>query len=157
MTEGKETIQIIKRYQRHVEVAECTGFGGNIWLQIVALPLTCSRIFRKTMKTQAKPAAWDCRKTQICRCHPGLFREEGHFGWVERSFKTIFLPLLSQCFLAGRLQILEMVCGEKPPRQGRRRETMPASEEGQPHCYLNTLASALYISPICVWLSNTRS
>lgn len=31
MTEGKEEMEIIERYQRHVEVAECTGFGGNIY------------------------------------------------------------------------------------------------------------------------------
>lgn len=61
-----------------------------IWLQIMTPPLTGSRIFRKTMKTQGKPAASDCRKTQICRCHPGLFREVEYFYWVEDPSRPSF-------------------------------------------------------------------
>lgn len=60
------------------------------------------------MKTQAKQAAWNCRQTEMCKNHPVLFREEGHFGGVESFVKPIFLPLLSQCSLASRLRVLKM-------------------------------------------------
>lgn len=63
----------------------------HIWLQIVAPPRTGSRSFRKTMKRKGsqQPGIVERHRSagviQAC--------SEGHFGWVERSFKIIFLPL----------------------------------------------------------------
>lgn len=61
-------------------------------------------------------------------------QERGTFWLGGKSFKTIFLPLLSQCSLASCLQVLKIF--SQVFGKNRKEENMPASEEGQPHYYL---------------------
>lgn len=59
-------------------------------------------------------------KTEMPRCPPGPFREEGHFGRGDNFFKAMFLYLLSQYSVTSLLQILWMVSqvsGEEHSRQ----------------------------------------
>ena len=71
---------------------------------------------------------------------PGLFREQEHCSWVGRSFEAIFLPLLSQFFLASQQQVFKVVSqvsGEEHSRQ---------EWEGSEHA-ISGRASALWLLP----------
>lgn len=152
MTKGKEEIQNIKRYQ---------GYHG-LWREAYMTSNTGSAIHRlqqiqEKMKTQEKPATWNYRKTQMCRDHPGLFRER-HFGWLKGPLRS------SSCLcwvnapwrVAFRfLRWFPRYLGRSIPDRDQKGESRPASEDIQPHCYSLRLISGLYISPLHVWLSNT--
>lgn len=115
--------------------------GFKHWLQ--ELP--------ERIKTQG--TAWNGRKTEGSRSHPGPVRKEGHFGGVERFFKAIFLHLLSQCSVTSLLQIPRSL-GEEHSRQAWEAKEHASFRRGSASLR-NSLASGLYISPLCVWLSNT--
>ena len=89
---------------------------------------------------------------------PGLFREQEHCSWVGRSFEAIFLPWLSQCFLASQQQVFKVVSqvsGEEHSRQEWEGSEHAISGRASALWLLPRLASGLYIGPLCIWLSNS--